>query len=248
MIPNLKGKDPDDAFSSVPYEKGFVFLYHLEQLIGKPKFDQFLSHYFSTFSRRSLDSFEFKETMLSYFAHDVGASKELTSLDWDSWFHKPGYPPKPDYDTSLVDVVYALTDKWKARASGESEFEPAKDDVERLSANQIVVFLERIIAFEPSISAKDSQAMDAAYGFSSKKNVEITSRYFRVAMKAKDPTVNQATAKLLGEVGRMKFVRPLYRLLNEVDRDLALKTFENNESFYHPICRQMVKQDLYGTK
>ncbi len=35
-MPDLKGIDPDDAFSSVPYEKGFALLYYLEQLVGGP--------------------------------------------------------------------------------------------------------------------------------------------------------------------------------------------------------------------
>jgi len=36
LVPDLKGIDPDDAFSSVPYEKGFAFLYYLETLVGGP--------------------------------------------------------------------------------------------------------------------------------------------------------------------------------------------------------------------
>ena len=44
----------------------------------------------------------------------------------------------------------------------------------------------------------------------------------------------------------MKFVRPLFRLLNEADRGLAVATFERNKDFYHPICRQMVEKDLFG--
>lgn len=44
LITDLKGKDPDDAFSSIPYEKGFNFLFHLENLVGKPKFDKFIPH------------------------------------------------------------------------------------------------------------------------------------------------------------------------------------------------------------
>jgi hypothetical protein len=31
QVPDLSGgEDPDDAFSRVPYEKGFYFLYHLQ--------------------------------------------------------------------------------------------------------------------------------------------------------------------------------------------------------------------------
>lgn len=44
LVINLKGKDPDDAFSSIPYEKGFNFLFHLETLLGKAKFDKFIPH------------------------------------------------------------------------------------------------------------------------------------------------------------------------------------------------------------
>lgn len=45
---SLHCTDPDDAFSSVPYERGFNFLYFLEQLVGGPTFfEPFLTHYFS---------------------------------------------------------------------------------------------------------------------------------------------------------------------------------------------------------
>lgn len=36
LVPSLEEVDPDDAFSSVPYEKGFALLYHLEELLGGP--------------------------------------------------------------------------------------------------------------------------------------------------------------------------------------------------------------------
>lgn len=34
LVPDLRGIDPDDAFSSVPYEKGFALLYYLQHLAG----------------------------------------------------------------------------------------------------------------------------------------------------------------------------------------------------------------------
>lgn len=76
------------------------------------------------------------------------------------------------------------------------------------------------------------------------KNAELKTVYYQIAMKAKDESAYEGVAEMLGEVGRMKFVRPLFRNLNKVDRDLALKTFANNRDFYHPICRQMVEKDL----
>lgn len=113
LVPNLVGKDPDDAFSTVPYEKGFHFLYRLEKLVGKAKWDKFIPHYFTTWSRKSLDSFEFKSTLLDFYAADEEASKALETVDWDAAFYSPGLPPKPDFDTSMVDKSYALAKKWE---------------------------------------------------------------------------------------------------------------------------------------
>ena len=36
LVVDLKNVDPDVAYSSVPYEKGFALLFHLEQLLGGP--------------------------------------------------------------------------------------------------------------------------------------------------------------------------------------------------------------------
>lgn len=36
LVLNIKGIDPDDALSIVPYEKGSTFLMYLEQKLGGP--------------------------------------------------------------------------------------------------------------------------------------------------------------------------------------------------------------------
>ncbi|KAI9048456.1 hypothetical protein LZ554_007292 [Drepanopeziza brunnea f. sp. 'monogermtubi'] len=239
LVIDLRGKDPDDSFSSIPYEKGFHFLYYLEKLVGKPKFDTFIPHYFKKWSGKSLDSEEFKDTLLEFFASDKKASEDLEKVDWQKWFHAPGLPPKPNFDTSMVDGVYKLADKWAA-----PDYQPSPDDIKDLSANQIVVFLEKVQLFEKPLSPAQSQAMGKEYKLATSRNVELSMRYFSIGLTAKDETVYPLTAKLLGEVGRMKFVRPLFRGLNKVDRKLALETFEKNKDFYHPICRQMVEKDL----
>jgi leukotriene-A4 hydrolase len=88
--------------------------------------------------------------------------------------------------------------------------------------------------------------MGELYGFAKSKNVELSSRYFQVGLKARDESIYEPACELLGKVGRMKFVRPLYRNLMKVDRELAVETFERNSAFYHPICRGMVEKDLFG--
>ena len=247
LIVDLKGKDPDDAYSSVPYEKGFHFLYYLEKLLSKPKFDKFIPYYFTKWKGQSLDSYDFKATILEFFESDTEASKLLEDLDWDTWFYKPGLPPKPDFDTSLVDVVNSLADKWETLTElhhGKAAFQPSPSDIEGLVGNQLVVFLERVLLFDAPLTSSASQLMGKTYNLSKSENAELTSRYCQVGLRAGDPEILEPTRHILKTVGRMKYVRPLYRRLKANDRQLAREIFEENKDFYHPICRMVVEKDL----
>lgn len=159
------------------------------------------------FRGKSLDSYEFKSTILDFFSNDAEASKLLKQLDWDTWFYSPGLPPKPVFDTSLVDIVYDLARKWQSLP--DSSFTPTEADVKNLTANQIVVFLEQILAFDEPLAPDLSKLMGQVYGFAKSTNVEVVNLYFQVGLKAGDKTVIDPTISLLGRVGRMKFVRPL---------------------------------------
>ncbi|KAK3995050.1 peptidase family M1-domain-containing protein [Cladorrhinum sp. PSN332] len=236
-----KGIDPDDAFSTVPYEKGFHFIYYLDRLVGRENFDKFIPHYFNKWATKSLDSFEFRDTFLEFFGAPEFASlkNKIAEIDWEGRFYSTGLPPKPEFDTSLVDMCYELAEKWK-----QKDFKPSPSDTASWTGNQVLVFLNTVQDFEEPLSVEQSQTLGKTYGLSDSKNAELKSAYYHIAMKAKDTSAYQGVADLLGEVGRMKFVRPLFRGLNKVDRELALKTFDKNRDFYHPICRQMVEKDL----
>ena len=204
MIPSLHGKDPDDAFSSVPYEKGYTFLSYLERQVGRERWNKYIPHYFTTFARKSLTSDEFKANLLSFFASDDVASSVLKAVEWDNWFYAPGLPQKPSFDTSLVDVCYALASKWH-----DTHYQPSRNDIGGWKANQIVVFLDTVKDFEEPLSKDQAQSMGETYNFLKTRNVEVTARYLSVGLKSRLESVYTPTAELLGNVGRMKFVRPL---------------------------------------
>lgn len=191
--------------------------------------------YFRKFEQKSLTSFDFKDTLLEFFAPDTEASAALATVDWDEKFYAPGLPPKPDFDTTLVDVCYALAQCWES--IDITQFEPKVSDVADWSSGQLVVFLEAITDLKKPLSKTAVEKMKSTYKFLESENAEILSRFLTVGLKAKDEQMYAAAADALGQWGRMKFVRPLYRLLNECDRDLAVATFQRHENFYHPICR-----------
>ncbi|RYO74969.1 hypothetical protein DL766_006065 [Monosporascus sp. MC13-8B] len=230
LIINHKGVDPEDAFSTVPYEKGFHFLYFLERLVGREHFDKFIPHYFYTWARKSLDSYEFKKTFLDFFEGYGNAEikQKIATIPWEERFYKPGLPPKPDFNTAYVDKCLDL----------------AENDIKSFTANQMVVFLQAIQSFPTPLSAERSHLLGTTYNISSSKNVEVKSAYYIVALNAGDKEEIPGIVELVSSVGRMKFVRPLYRKLNEVDRDLAVKTFENSKDFYPSTTRNQLEKDL----
>jgi leukotriene-A4 hydrolase len=248
LIVDLKGQDPDDAFSSIPYEKGFHALYQFELLLGKDKWDSFIPHYFDTFKFKSVDSYDFKSCLIDFFANDTDANKKLEAFDWDKLFYAPGFPTKPEFDQSLVKKCYELADKWQqlVSSSSSSDFTPHSSDIDGWVANQSVVFLERVQEFAEKFTPEQIYLLGHTYGFTDSQNIEVLSRYLNAGLMAKAKETYQPAADLLGKIGRMKFVRPMYRLLEKADRELAVKTFEANRDFYHPICRQMVEKDLFG--
>ncbi|KAK9471949.1 LAP2 leucyl aminopeptidase yscIV [Dipodascopsis tothii] len=243
--------DPDDAFSSVPYEKGSNLLYSLELALGKAKFDPFIPHYFTAFKGRSLDTYQFVHTLFAYFAADAAATAALVAFDWDTWLFAPGMPPKPAFDTALSDAATGLAARWTAAIGSApytgtpAEFAAAHGfaaaDIDGWTSTQLGVFLENLAVAANPVPVR---ALDSLYGVAASSNPEVLAKWYALAVPANVDESYAALAAWLGTVGRMKFVRPGYRLLETVDPALARETFKTHASFYHPICRAMVEKDL----
>lgn len=254
LVQDLKDRcDPDDAFSTVPYEKGFNLLFLIEQTVGRDAFDPFVKHYFHTFQHKSLDTYQFLDCLYAFFADKKDV---LDTINWDAWLFKPGMPPvKPAFDTTLVDQCYRLADRWvntlRADKHADVTREFSASDITQFSANQSVVFLDTLSLFDKLTNFKWSnhpkalRAMSEIYdAYSHSSNAEVLFRWYVVQVGGHNKAYYDRLGQWLGTVGRMKFVRPGYVLLNTVDHDLAIHYFRQFELTYHPICKAMVKKDL----
>lgn len=91
LIPDLTGVDPDDAFSTIPYEKGSAFLLYIEQQLNVgERYEQFFRDYLAKFAQKSILTNDWKD----YLYGQMSDKKEvLDRIDWKSWMHNPGVPP-----------------------------------------------------------------------------------------------------------------------------------------------------------
>lgn len=59
LTPKAGLQNPDDAFSTIPYEKGYQFLLYLESLDGEDKFQKFYNHWLTKWRYLSVTSDDF---------------------------------------------------------------------------------------------------------------------------------------------------------------------------------------------
>ncbi|XP_077972120.1 leukotriene A-4 hydrolase-like [Styela clava] len=241
LVTTLKDVDPDDSFSSVPYEKGHTLLFYLETLLGGPEqFEPFLLAYINKFKYKSLTTEEWKDFLYEHFKDKKAI---LDSVDWDAWFNKPGMPPViPDYDKSLGCACNELADKW-AKATDLSGFQSS--DIKDFKTWQIIDFLGQLILKDP-LTPDHISGMDKLYKFSESGNSEIKFRWLRLGIRAKCESAVSPALDMVTEQGRMKFTRPLYRDLGGWDqsRERAIERFKQNKCYMHSTTSMLVEKDL----
>ena len=178
LVVNLTGLDPHDCFSPTPYDKGSIFLWYLEDIVGGPAvIEKFLKSYYKAFAYKSLDSLEFKEYFEDYFKKE----SKIRSIDWDTWLYGRGMPPyRPNYDESLSQTCKDLAQKWiNLSTDNSSDQTILKREWAVLSPEQKREFISLLLAEKEPLSIKKLQFMELLYKLNDEKHWEIRSRWIR---------------------------------------------------------------------
>ncbi|KAF9580423.1 Leukotriene A-4 hydrolase [Lunasporangiospora selenospora] len=253
LCPCLRGEDPDDSFSRVPYEKGFNLLYYLEKHLGGPEvFEPYLRAHVQQFAGRSINTDEWKHFLYSYMTKHHGQEKVdlLNLVDWDAWLHGPGMPPvENQFDDSLARTCTDLSKKWDAsRLAGSNNDTSAfsEKDIAEFSTNQTVVFLEELTELQDPMPHGHLDRMDELYQLTTVKNAEVRLRWQLLCLKADYEKIYPEVLAFATTMGRMKICRPLLRSLYKAKNgaELAREAFLKNKTFYHPIAATMISKDL----
>ncbi|KAG7361242.1 aminopeptidase N [Nitzschia inconspicua] len=244
LVLKIGDADPDDSYSTVAYEKGFTLLLYLERLVGTPEFENFFKAYIQRFATKTLTSEDFRDFFMDYFK----GNEKVQEVDWDTWLYGQGMPPiLPQLDQSMAKGSADLASIWLA-VDRESKAPPAKNEMASWSSLQIVCFLDfvQVETADKPLQVSTLQAMNALYHFAESRNSEILFRYCKLAIASEDASILPVAIRFITTQGRMKFVRPLYKSLyrSAFGKDLAVKTFLNNQDFYHPIAAKMIAADL----
>jgi aminopeptidase N len=223
----LRGTDPDDAFSSIPYEKGARFVALLEREAGRPAFDRFMRDYMARFRFTSITTEEFLaflEERLPGLAGRVGAQE---------WLYGPGMPASaPVFRSARLEALVRLASEFPR---GEL---PSAEAIRGWSPGETLVYLQNL---PRQIDREGCAWLDAALSLGSRGNHEILVEWLTIAAGSDyEPAFPRLRAVLLG-VGRMKYLRPLYAAMGRHPRTRALAraVFAEASPLYHSLSRRV---------
>lgn len=255
------GEDPDDAYSSIPYEKGANLILHIERTLGGVDvLLPYVRNYVETFIGKSITTSEWMDHMYAYFKKHGGQEKvdALDSIDWDAWFFGEGLelPVKMEYDTSLAKDAYELAVRWDSSRdiTDVSKLSFTAADLKDFNSNQIIVFLEKLQSYS-SLPPSHVKHLGSLYNLDSTQNAELRLRYYEVALMEHSGAVAHEIASSAAHwvtgadgsgiiKGRMKFCRPTFRAIRDVDKELAVKFFKESKDAFHPIAARLIEKDL----
>ncbi|VDK19867.1 unnamed protein product [Anisakis simplex] len=241
LVQDLKGVDPDDAYSPIPYEKGSALLMYLEQQLGdSAAFEKFLADYVKKFSGKSIITSQWKEFLYESFPEKKAV---LDAVNWQNWLYDVGVPlSKPNYDGQLLRDAVALAKRWiSANDSDLPKFTDA--DFKNLSSPLKLKVLDTIRTADRLPENKITR-IDQLYKLSSTGNCDLLSSWIQLALKAQWKPIIPVALKFVTDYGRIKYLRPVYKglFLWTESAGQAIAQFQKNAPSMHPISVSVVSK------
>uniref|UniRef100_A0AAV1TIR4 Peptidase M1 leukotriene A4 hydrolase/aminopeptidase C-terminal domain-containing protein n=1 Tax=Peronospora matthiolae TaxID=2874970 RepID=A0AAV1TIR4_9STRA len=248
LVPNTDGIDPDDVFSSIPYEKGFNFLHYLSTVVGgHDVFDKFAQAYIQAFKFKTVTSAEFRAFFEQYFAEQPEA---LSKVDWEAWYHSPGMPPVANkFDTTLTSQATNLGEQMTASGDPDTWTGASQDVLKKWPTSLWILLLDTLLLKQQcaTFTCAHLDAIDSFthHHLTTTHNSELRFRWYTLLLRSGDLRSLDKTVEMLKEQGRMKFVRPLFRdLCTALGAAQAEAVFADCKSLYHPIAAKMIQRDI----
>jgi leukotriene-A4 hydrolase len=233
-----RGRDPDEVFSSIPYQRGQLFLQYLEVKFGRAKFDAFLRGWFDEHAFQSKTT----EDFIAYLeAKLLGPNPGVvTRAKIDEWIYGAPMP---------TDAVYTQSDAFtkvdEQRAGWlEGRLPVGKLQTAKWSSHEWQHFLDNM---PPQLTAAQAAELDRRFKLTRAQDNAVAVSWFRVAIRTGYQPALPTIERFLLTVGRMRYLNPLYRELAAKKPEglaFAQRVFAQAKPTYHPIGQGSVERIL----
>lgn len=232
----LEGRDPDDGMTTIAYVKGALFLKTLEDVVGRDKFDVFIKSYFADHEFQTLTT----EGFITYLNANLLEPNAIT-FNTDEWIYGEGIPVN---SVKIHSDRFELVEAKSAMVATMSTAKDLKLAEVNWSTQEWMHFIRQI----PSETPIEKFAMlEKEFGFSTSGNAEIKSEWFIMSIRHKNiDAIKVPMETFLIQVGRRKFLEPIYEELAMTPEGLALAKviYAKARPNYHSISSGTVDDIL----
>jgi leukotriene-A4 hydrolase len=232
LLGNLEGRDPDEAATKLPYEKGYFFLRLVEETVGRDPWDAFLREYFDRHAFESMTTQGFLGELNARFPSLDG------QINIDHWINGAGIPPNVPIVHS--DAFVKVEEQARAFESGTPASQLA---AKSWSTHEWIHFLRHL---PKSLTLEQMAQLDGAFHFTESGNSEILHEWLMQAIEHRYEPAYGALEKFLLRQGRRKFLKPLYQKLAETPEGLerARAIYAKARPMYHSVSYRTIDQIL----
>ncbi len=227
---DLKGRDPDEGFTRVPYVKGMLFLRRLEEIFGRARFDTFLRGYFNQFAFKSIVTGDF----VDYLQHnlldqnpDLASEDQRRRMAHSAWFAE-GH--------ASAEVGCAHEDRRVGEAMGVGQSRARTRF--RLRAGRLRSGCTSCGLCRRT-SMQSAWPISTAHSISRSRATRKFSRdWLLMSIRSGYQPAYPKLDRFLIEVGRRKYIKPLYQELAKTPegKEHAKAVYAKARPGYHPIA------------
>ena len=231
---DLAGRDPDDVFSDIPYEKGYLLLRRIEEAIGRPAFDAALTQWFFQHAFTSQTTAEFLRCFRETLAQHPPLPGQ-SAPDLELWLTTPGlHPDTPKAHAPALDAVATA-----AAAFTRGELAAKKLPVRAWTPHHWIYFLRTLPLTEGNAATVLTQ-LDAAFKLGASSNNEVLAQWLQLAATHDYRPADERLERFLLEVGRRKYITPIYEALlaSKTGPPKARDIYTRARPGYHPITQR----------
>ena len=233
---DLTGRDPDDGLTDVAYEKGAAFLFTIERLVGRARFDAWLKGYFERNAFRPMTTELFLQDIRAHLV--MGDAALERQLMMDAWIYQPGMPSNwvPPVSGAFAPVDAAARAFFADKGAASAIPWDGWSTQER----------QRFLAWRPAIRREGADwltstqlaDLEATLNLREEGNAELVFAWLQIAVQHRYQPAVPTLEHFLTTMGRRKFVLPLFTSLwaeGDWGRSIATPLYARARPGYHPV-------------
>jgi leukotriene-A4 hydrolase len=235
LRPDLTGRDPDEAFSTVPYEQGALLLTFLETRFGRDAFDAFLRRWFHSHAFQSVTTADF----LAFLKRELMDPRPgvVTDAQMQEWLHSeriPAFAVLPQSD------AFAKAEQARDAWLGGGAIDTLAAAASAWSTQEWIHFIDSL---PRQMTPARLAALDRRFSLTTSRNAEVAHVWFRLAIANRYQPAYPALERYMTQIGRRKLIVPLYRDLAATPAGLAMakRIYASARDGYHPMAQDAIE-------